>query len=152
VFRTSSCSHGCVVIPLPPQNRLSWRRSVLVIIEEISPERRDDHSRRKQKKCRSPSQAVHFPGIGLGTWWISTSRLYQWTVLGSHNLTRGKRVVRTSSRLHGCVLKGIPFFQNHHPVTIMTNTGHACTKSVPGPVQCTVIFRLPRRRIVYQFV
>ena len=47
----------------PPLNRLSWRRSVLIILEEISPERRDVSRRKKErkKKCRF----VHWPGIEL---------------------------------------------------------------------------------------
>ena len=60
---------------LPPLNRLSWRRLVLIILEEISPERRDD-SRRKKERKKEKCRFVHLPGIELETletWWISTA-------------------------------------------------------------------------------
>ena len=55
----------CTYVLLPPLNRLSWRRLVLIILEEISPERKDDSRRKKERKkqCRF----VHLPGIELET-------------------------------------------------------------------------------------
>jgi hypothetical protein len=64
---------------------LSWRRLVLIILEEISPERRDDSRRKRERKKKC--SFVHWPGIELEIGWISTSRPSQWAVMGSHNLT-----------------------------------------------------------------
>jgi hypothetical protein len=80
VVRTSSGSHDCVFMLLPPLNRLSWRRLVLIILEEISPERRDD-SRRKKASKKEKMQICALAGdrtvdSGLReTWWISNARL-----------------------------------------------------------------------------
>ena len=40
----------CIYTLLPPLNRLSWRRLALIVLEEISPERRDDSRRKRERK------------------------------------------------------------------------------------------------------
>jgi len=58
----------------------------------------DLNPKRLEEDAPTPKSAE----FGLETWWISTSRLYQWTVVNSHE-AKGWSEGKTSSGSHGCV-------------------------------------------------